>query len=76
VECKSAIEAQLHVLCFRCRAVSAVRRRHNRPWMPALSRSACRIARLQVSFYRVARIHGVKCRHRIYGHDTIAILWV
>ena len=21
-------------------------------------------------------IHGVKWRHRIYGHDTIAILWV
>ena len=23
-----------------------------------------------------ARIHGVKWRHRIYGHDTIAILWL
>ena len=21
-------------------------------------------------------IHGVKRRHRVYGHDTIAILWV
>ena len=24
----------------------------------------------------VDSIHGVKWRHRIYGHDTIAILWV
>ena len=23
-----------------------------------------------------AIMHGVKWRHRLYGHDTIAILWV
>jgi len=29
-----------------------------------------------VSIERRLRIHKVKWRHRIYGHDTIAILWV
>ena len=32
--------------------------------------------RLQARTRRAYTVHGVKCHHRVYGHKTIAVLWV
>ena len=38
--------------------------------------SLAQILPVHIISRKTARIHRVKLRHRVYGHDTIAILWV
>ena len=47
--------------------------------LPSPLQSCWRRRRLNTDLlteYNIGEIHRVKWRHRIYGHDTIAILWV